>query len=758
MRIADQTRAQDRTVLLQLYNGNPPFDEETEEENNIQFNRNDLSGPNLLAMARRQWFGAFYKPSNFFVARPDSGPSHKREEWSQHFTKFANRTLKRDRRMVGQVKSTGSNTLLFGIGPVNWKDRRTVIPTPIPVSSLLIPSETEIDNFDNLECFAIFREWTLSQLHDMTHGPKVDCGWNMEMVQSAYDYIKDDIRKSPNSLAFQFMPERVEELKKQDKGLYGTDAVPTIDVWDFFYRAEDGKGWFRRIILDWGIGLDLSSYKGSKPQSKNKEAFLYTSGDRKYADSVEEIIHCQFGDCSPYAPVKYHDIRGLGWMLWGVCDGQNRLHCKFNEGVFEQLMWFFQTAGNQDLVRLKKANFEHMGIIPQGIKFLTQQERFTPNAPLIQMAFARNRQLMSDSATTYTQEYDKGSEGQARTATETMAIVNSSQALASGIFEMAYTYETFKYREMVRRLCLKNSTDPMARAFRLGCLKAGIPEEMLDVEKWSIEPEQVIGGGNKTLQMATVGFLNQIRQNLTPRGQRIVDNLSFTAATDQPELAEEAAPLGDDKPISNSTNVAQLATERIMRGLPFKAPKDAVGEDYVMVWLEDMALQIQKIMQRGGTATQDEIAGLNNLGQHIDQFLQIMASNPSDKPKVREYQDAFGQLMNHVKGLEQRLQQAMKAQAGGNGNGQQGGDPKDAAKAQAIVSFGKVKEGIAERSAASRTRQKEEQFQKGEVRKDQQTAADIARSGVVTRHELMANRLKVLTEAAEPSNEPNAEQ
>jgi hypothetical protein len=41
----------------------------------------------------------------------------------------------------------------------------------------------------------------------------------MDMVQRAYDYIKDDVRKSPNSLAFEFMPERVEELEKQDKGL-----------------------------------------------------------------------------------------------------------------------------------------------------------------------------------------------------------------------------------------------------------------------------------------------------------------------------------------------------------------------------------------------------------------------------------------------------------------------------------------------------------------------------------------------------------
>ena len=73
---------------------------------------------------------------------------------------------------------------------------------------------------------------------------------------------------------------------------------------------------------------------------------------------------------------------------------------------------------------------------------------------------------------------------------------------------MSYTYQRFLYIEMVRRLCLKNSTDPMAREFRLGCLKDGIPEEMLDVNKWNIEPEQVIGGGNKTLQMATVGFLH----------------------------------------------------------------------------------------------------------------------------------------------------------------------------------------------------------------------------------------------------------
>jgi hypothetical protein len=745
MRLADQPRSDDRKILLRLYNGSPPFDEATAEENNIQINMNDLTGPNVLTQARTQYNNAHLKPSQFFAAKADSGPGHKRAEWSNSFSGRANRLLKRDRRMVGLIRGQGANTMIFGIGPSNWKDRRSVIPKPIPVGGLLIPSETEIDDFENLECFAIFREWTISQLYDMTHGPKVDPGWNMKAVQSAYDYIKDDLRKSPNSLAFQYMPERIEELNKQDKGLYGSDAVPTVDVWDFYFRPEEGKGWQRRIILDWGAGQEISSYasSGTRPDSNNSNGFLYTSGNRKYADDFSEIIHCQFGDCSPYAPFKYHSIRGLGWMMWGVCELQNRLHCKFSEAAFEQLMWFFQTAGNQDLVRLKKANFEHMVIIPQGIKFLTAADRFVPNAPMLQMAFERNRQQIGDMSTSFTQGYDRGS-GEGRTATETMAIVNSSQALSSGILELSYTYQRFLYIEMVRRLCLKNSTDPMAREFRLGCLRDGIPEDMLDVNKWSIEPEQVLGGGNKTLQMASVGFLNQIRKNLPPDGQRMVDHISVEAATDQPDLAEEIAPIGEDKPISNSTNVAQLATERLLRGLPFQAPKDAIYEDYVMVWMRDLGLTIQKIMQRGGAATPDEMGGMMNLGKHIGDFLGVMAENEDEKDKTKQFEDAFGQLMNHVKALGQRLQQSMQKQAGANGV--QGPDLKDMAKVQAMMIQAQTKAKIAENSAAQRTAQKQKQWEMGERRKDQQIGADIQRRGVETRHELLSNRLKALAE------------
>ena len=93
----------------------------------------------------------------------------------------------------------------------------------------------------------------------MTHGPKIDPGWNMKLVMNQLKYVAEQVRKEPNMAAYQYMPERIDELIKQDGGFWGSDAVPTIDVWDCYFReAEDGKGWYRRIFLDWDLGKDES--------------------------------------------------------------------------------------------------------------------------------------------------------------------------------------------------------------------------------------------------------------------------------------------------------------------------------------------------------------------------------------------------------------------------------------------------------------------------------------------------------------------
>jgi len=733
-RLADLPRSENRAILQRLYNGEPPFDPNEAEENNVEINRNNLTGVTLLSQARRQWNNAFLGQKRFFNVSLDSGPKHKRQTWSEIISASANKVLKKCSRMREQIRATGANVMLHGIGPVNWPDKRTPVPCPLPVSSLLIASETEI-GFDNLEWFAVFRELTPTQLYMLTHGPKVDPGWNMPLVKNRLKYVAEEVQKRPNATAYQYMPERIEELIKQDMGYFGTDAVPTIDIWDFYFReAESGDGWYRRILLDWGIGTsEMGSYatSGAMPKSQNviddKSAFLYTSGKRKYASEHSQIIHCQFGDTSAYAPFKYHSVRSLGWMLWGPADLDNRLYCKFMENVFMNLMWWFRVSGENAFNRIKRADFFHMGVIPQGVTPMLANERFQPDSRFIELGFAHNQKLMQDHSSSFTSDWSKGTPTKAMTATETMARVDAVNSMVSGMLTLAYSYEEPKLTEICRRLCIKNNPDKLAKHFRKLCITQGVPEDQLDVERWAVECEKSVGGGNKTMQMAMVNFLNSIRKNMNPQGQRIIDHLSVFIATEQAGLADEIAPIEGESKMTNSMHDATLAMPRLMQGLPYPFQNKMVAEDYVRVWLLDLGIQLGNAKKTGGNmADPEEVIGWGNVSQHIKEYLGVMSSDPEVKMRVRQYQDQLKNFDNEIRGYVQRIQEQMK-----QGGEQNGAGAEEQAKLQAQLESQKImaqaKAENLKTSHAMRTAQKQAQFEMDEQRKDRQQKAEIRR-------------------------------
>lgn len=741
MRLADLPRGENRAIINQLFNGDPPYDQAMAEENNIQINRNDLEGVNLMAQARRQWNAAFLNTERYCTVSVDSGPPHKRGDDGTTITKNLNRVLKRSRHMLEQVRATGGNAMLHGPGICIWESRRKMVCKPLPVSSVLIPSETTID-FDNLAYFAVFREWTPAQLYEMTHGPRVDPGWNMDVVKSQLKYVGEQTQKQPNATAYQFMPERIEELVKQDLGFWGSDAVPTIDVWDFYFREdEDGKGWYRRIILDWGItegSYERNSKAPDQPNKENKGKFLYTSGKKRYADKLSEIMHMQSMDCSAVFPQMYHSQRSLGWLLWGVCDLQNRLHCKFNEAVFEQMMWFFRVASNQELMRIRKANFMHMGVVPAGIDWVKSEERYKPDMALVQYAFQRNRSLMNDSAAAFTQQFDQ--KDKEMTATETMAVVNQVNALVSGMLALSYNYESFKYAEIARRACIKIKPDPMAAEFQRLCLEDGLPPEMLNSERWWVQSDRLLGAGNKTLGMAQAKFLLDIRKNLPPDAQRRVDHIAINVNTDDPTLAEELAPVsGMNKPSSSTMN-ALMFTERLMRGLPFVPPPDAVPEDFVRVWIADLQLMVATATKTN-MATPEDLLGWNNIVLETGKLLEQIGQDEEERPKVKGYTDKLAQVMNQIKGFAQRLKAQNKAK-GQNGEGAPDGADMAKIVAKQIESAQKVKQ--METSHAARTAQKQVQFELEQQRKDRETEADIRRENAKAANQMAIDARKPL--------------
>ena len=338
------------------------------------------------------------------------------------------------------------------------------------------------------------------------------------------------------------------------------------------------------------------------------------------------------------------------------------------------------------------------------------------------------RQILSENAASYVQDFDQGgSGGKEMTATETMARVNNVNTMVSGMLNLAYTYQTSQYREIARRFCIRNSPYSDVREFQKGCLRAGVPQDFLDVERWDIDPERTLGGGNKTLEIAQANQLLQMRQFLGPDAQRRVDHIAVEVFTDDPALAEDLAPTDGQKPISKSQHDAQLSTERILRGLQFDPMPDMVFEDYVQVWLKDMAATIQ-IIQQTGQPTMKDVIGLGNLAQHIQKFIQAIGGGETDQPRLKQYADMLGQLMNFVKQFAQQIQESQQAQQGQNGNGE-AALTQGKVQAMHYPSAGQGAE-IAKQSHALKTAQKEASFELEQQRKDKQLQADIRRKNL----------------------------
>jgi|GEM_PF-983590 len=754
MRLADFPRAQNRARINAIFDGSPPYSDQEERENNIAINCNFLESTKVGHEARQQFSNAFMKPGKFFTARTDNGPAHKRAKWGTIVSNEINRRMKRSPIYFENMRSKFALLVLHGIAPSCWENSYGWCPLSLGVEDVMIPSGTLL-TMKNLPFFAIYRAYTAMELYRLTSGPKVDPGWQMDNVKAALKWADDQTSQlSGTTWPEVWSPDKMEQRMKEDSGLYASDAVPVISCWDFYWWNDDNKvqGWNRRIVLDAfgqpGVGGVLP--QGTNMPDKNiiggRNQFLFNPGDRKYAMDLREVLQFQFADLSAVAPFRYHAVRSLGFLLYAVCHLQNRLRCKFNEAVFEGLMMYFRVNSLDESERALKINLISRGLIDPTVQFLPPQERWQPNQPFTQMGLLENQQIINENSASFTQNNNFSRPQVEKTAFQVRAELNATTALISAALLQAYQYQTFEYYEIFRRFCEKDSRDPDVRSFRLACLKAGVPPEVLVPEAWEIEPERVMGAGNKTLELATAQQLMEWRPLFDPEAQRTILKMSTLAITDDSGATDELVPDTEDQ-VTDSKHDAMVSMGSLMQGLPVQFGPRSNRIEIVEVLLAEMTLIVQRIeQQQQSMAKPEQLVGLQTVGQTIAEQLQILSQDKEQKERVRQYGDGLSQLMNMVKAYGQRLQQAMEAAAQQNGNGQAQMDPKDLAKVQAMQLQAQTKASNASESHAQRTAQRQVQWEAEEKRKQQQHQLDMQRQRIELQADVAATDVETAAE------------
>jgi len=649
---ADRKRRENRSLITQIFDGWPPYTEEEATENNIETNVNFLEGTVLMQDARNQYRNALLKPGSFFTIRVDGFKDVSgRSKAGKYQTKELNKILKESHSFGSCLKSGFANVALHGRGHSVWPDRDSWQPVPYGLNDILIPDKTQLD-LSNLNHFAVYREYVPYEFWRLvSSGNK---GWNMGLVRKVMAEVMHKIARADTETEDYrtfWNPERVTEQIKENAGYYASDAVPTIKTWTLYTRHPDGKtdDWMRYVLLD-------------DPKIEGVENdFLYNSKE-SYASDHREILHTFWGNISNQAPFRVHTVRSLGFLLYSVVQLMNRLRCRFNDALFQELLWYFRVQDPSDRDRIQRIDLHHLGIIPEGVSIVGRDERWTPDMNLIHMGLSENRRLMGEAAMSYRGRREN-EERAPMTARQAGFEASTVQQMVTSILGAAYDDATFMFREIARRFAKKGSVDKDVKLFQKRIRNYDIPAAYMDPDRWEIVPTRTLGGGNKAIEAAQSQLLMSVRGMLDPDAQRKALHLFVESNTDDCGLADEMVPMDAVNYPSRTVIEAQQASGVLLMGLPVGIPQEVNRGEYIAAAIQSLSTRINQIEQseRKMPKDIDELRGLMNLSSHIAQNIEIMAEDQGQNQFMAQMRDALNNANNMVRAFGQRLQASMQA-------------------------------------------------------------------------------------------------
>lgn len=740
---------QNRALINRLFNGEAPSTSEETKRDNLKTNVNFLESTRLATNATNQINNTFFKGERYFSITLDKGPIQKRAQWSAYITKCINKELKKSRSYRSARESAHAQVVLHGPGPLVWPNKRTPIPTCFGVEDVVLPAGT-LTSMDNLDRFGVYQEMTWEQLGRQTKGPFADSGWNMPYVKALLvTLFSKGVEPVYQGNRWMF-PEKVYEDLKEGSVWSGSSSLPKVMVWNFFFRDEDSDKWCRKIALDFGsINVDL--VKDTASVRKNQQ-FLYESDD--YAEDWEQIIHWYIGNCSNVAPFRYYSIRSMGYLLYGPGLIANKLRCRFTDHMFQSLLTMFRNVSDDNREKIGMIDLQNFGVMPDGLSMVPAQERHVVDWNLIMVGLNQNKQLMAESAQGFIPQI-LGDQDKEMTAQEFLGRMNMSISLTGAVTGQLAEQSKSEYRELCRRFCIKGNSDPMVKRFREQLKKEGVPDDMLDVDAWIVNPEQTVGGGNKAVELnVTQAMMQEIFPLADPDGQRQIARKRVLALTDN---AEEAMLIFPDapQPPSNDVQYAQVAFTVLMLGQPF-AKKDGVNHvAYAAMLMHMMQVTLGQIaaaveQPQGLAIAADDIKGLFNVAQHVQEEINIIARAENQLDKAKTMFKALTEMMTQLNNIAKQLM------AEGEAQNQQGGiDPAKMAKIQEIQMQGEVTRQQKAADAAMKREQKQISWSEENERRNATTAAEAQRKMLLTQTEIAAKDLTTAAEIVRPKPAPS---
>jgi hypothetical protein len=347
------------------------------------------------------------------------------------------------------------------------------------------------------------------------------------------------------------------------------------------------------------------------------------------------------------------------------------------------------------------------------------------------MGMQMNQRIIDQNSSSFVQNQSYSQDRTEKTKFQVMAEVNAMTTLINAALQQAYFYQTGEFYEDFRRFMLPDSDDPEVKQFQARCMKRGVPAKMMVAEAWELEPERVMGSGNKAMEMAIAQQLMTWLGAYSPAAQEMIKKVATLAVTDDAALTALLLPETPPQ-TSASQHIAMSSIGTLMQGGRYEFGDTVNRVEVVEILLVEMKLIVDRMQQMGPLTTIQEVLGVQNMAQTVGKLIGELGQDPGTADKVKRYSEALNGMMKTIEGIAQQLQAAQEQQGAAGGQPQM--DPKDMAKIQGMQMLTAAKAENLKSSGEQKRQQSQEKWAdkqaQGQVSHDERLKQDQEKHGV----------------------------
>jgi hypothetical protein len=706
--MADELRNSTRAKLRGLVDGNPPYNPAELRRNNQAFrtNVNFRESEAFLTLAMSAFYDVFAEVPTYANIRTAYGNDmDKREEWSKIITEEFDRLQKLDKDFDYIMQLSQREMVLIGDGPLIFEDGSNWRCKAIMATDLLVPDGTK-SNVSDWKVACVRTRMGVDDLFEKIQDEQAAtaAGWNVDYVRQRIRAAMPEPYRSGVQYDWEFFQR---QLRSNDITFSARSEVVLMS--HIFYKEFDGQ--ISHAIID----------------ERDSENFMYRKL-RRYK-RWEQIIHPMYYD---RGDGEHHGVKGLGIKMLQAMELKNRLRCSMVDSAFARTQILFRPLNPNALSKTSVVQQGPYAILPPDYEVIQQNIAGVLDAPMAVNADLEN--VLQGNLSQYRQSLAKS--GNPRTATE-MEIISAQQS-AIGKTQLSRYYNQLDsfFEERYNRASNPNlnpitKSDKDAIEFQRRCAERGVPvQAMLDID--FVEATRTVGQGSQFAKQKLLGSLLGLLGSL-PEGGKVSLLRDYIAAQVGQQMVDRYLPTQiQSSRVQDQTALAVLEHSSLRQGnmaIVTDTQNQIVHIDTHLAAANEAAASIQQ-----GGNPQEIMLFLQGIGQHVQDHLARLSTDPTRRPQVEAYAQQLQMLVQTVQQLGELLQQQQEAQAQMQQAQaiQQGVDPKTA------VMNAEVQAKIARQNAevmANIQRQNEKEMA-DLARRNAKTTADIQRANATAQSNL----------------------